>query len=236
MFAKLLILVMLLEPWNCQPLDPDLPQTGNRSPKERREEVNKETAMASDNIQRKRPLKPSKKVSKLWTKKFAMMNARIKQLKDAFSLGTDPPAFNCVYELTSRRVKSTDGFWENEAIVSPYTCSPTTAGMDDATGIFTVATAGLYRFTFMSRMHGEDKKVIVHMYKNEEILSIGRADAQVHGAHFDITTTINLMAQLVEGDTIKVVLQLPGADNHGVLPAGVGSGYELIFTGLFIKP
>ena len=82
------------------------------------------------------------------------------------------PTFNCVY-------KNAAGFSTAEGVISPYTtCSPTTSGMDLTTGIFTAATAGVYRLTFMSRMKGNNIKIIAEMFLNDAT-EIGRSVAVV---------------------------------------------------------
>ena len=83
------------------------------------------------------------------------------------------PTFNCVFADTS----ATGGFDTNLGTIKPYTCSPTTSGMDATTGVFTVAIAGQYRLTFMSRMKRTEKKVVAQMYNGANI--IGRSTAQV---------------------------------------------------------
>ena len=86
------------------------------------------------------------------------------------------PTFNCVFTDSS----ATGGFTtagNTPVVIKPYSCSPTTSGMDATTGVFTVATAGQYRLTFMSRMKRTEKKVVAEMYNGGTV--IGRSTAQV---------------------------------------------------------
>ena len=79
------------------------------------------------------------------------------------------PTFNCVLK---------SDFSTNDGVVTYTTCSPTTSGMGATSGVFTVATAGVYRLTFMARMKGNNLKIVAEMKLNDAT-EIGRSVAVV---------------------------------------------------------
>lgn len=150
----------------------------------------------------------------------------------------NPPVFNCIYKSDTpfdtdmATMTYTDCDINEDSIVVP------------STGIFTCAKAGKYRFTFMTRTVADDgKKVIALIIKTPsggtaaDNIKIGRSvvqdkdkDNAVH-----MTTTIDIIHQLIIGDQVSVQLELTGAVRTAHWKGDAGQASQIVFTGNYLR-